>query len=202
MELLVNRNPILTWEQVENPRFIKSPNFHKGRYKNEELIVIHTMESGEKGNTAEAVAQNWFGVKDSRVSAHVCVDDNSFVQCVWDSNTAWHSKNANSNGLGLELAGTAAQTLEQWNDAYSQNELVIASQVVAYWSVKFEIPVQMATWVHGGTNVAQKGLCGHVHVPGHGSHWDPGTSFPWSDFLTLTQRYRKLYEAYLNSKGH
>lgn len=202
MEPLVNRNPILTWEQVENPRFIKSPNFHKGRYKNEELIVIHTMESSEKGDTAEGVAKNWFGASASRVSAHVCVDNNSFVQCVWDSNTAWHCKNANSNGLGLELAGTAAQTEAQWNDDYSQNELVIAAQVAAYWSVKFEIPVQKAKWYSGESTVKNKGLCGHNEVPGHGSHWDPGTSFPWSDFLTLTQRYRKLYEAYLNSKGH
>lgn len=160
------------------------------------------MESNEKGDTAENVAKNWFGQSASGVSAHVCVDDNSFVQCVWDSNTAWHCMGGNSNGLGMELAGAAAQTMENWNDAYSQNELVIAAQVAAYWSVKFEIPVQMAEWQAGTSNVTKKGLCGHVHVPGHGSHYDPGVNFPWSDFLTLTQRYRKLYEAYLESIGH
>lgn len=195
-------NPVLTWEQIENPRFIKSPNFHKGRYKNEELIVVHTIESPEKGTIAESIAQNWFGVPESRVSAHVCIDNNSFVQCVWDSNTAWHCKNANANGLGMELAGEARQSSDNWNDNFSLNELSIAAQVAAYWSVKYEIPIQMAEWKSGTSNVTKKGLCGHVHVPGHGSHYDPGVNFPWSDFLTLTQRYRKLYEAYLNSKGH
>lgn len=202
MEKLTQRTPILTWEQVENPTFIKSPNFHKGRRKNEELVVIHTMESPEKGTIAESIAKNWFGDSGSGVSAHYTVDNNSFVQCVWDSNTAFHCKNANANGLGIELAGEAKQKIEDWNDQFSQDLLVIAAQIGAYLSVKFEIPVQKAQWIPGTADVKIKGFCGHVEVPGHGSHSDPGTSFPWSDFLALTQKFRELYEEYLKQKGY
>ena len=176
---------------IDNPPFIKSPNYYNSRLKEVELIVIHTMESGEKGNTAEAVAKNWFGVKESRVSAHYCIDNNSVVQCVYDSHTAWHCKNANSNGIGIELAGTANQTKDQWNDEYSNSQLEICAQICAYLSHKFKIPVRKAEFVKGSSQVLRPGFVGHVDVPFHGSHYDPGKNFPWDKLFTLTNKCLK-----------
>lgn len=177
---------------INNPPFIKSPNFYKGRLKKVELIVLHTMESPEKGTTAESVAKNWFGDSDSRVSAHYCIDNNSIVQCVYDSNTAWHCKNANSNGIGIELAGTADQSVAQWNDEYSLSQMDITAQICAYLSNKFKIPVRKAEFVKGSSQVLRPGFVGHVDVPGHGSHYDPGPNFPWSKlFVKINEEMRK-----------
>lgn len=174
---------MLTPEGLDNPTFIKSPNFYKGRNKPVELIVIHTMEAPEKGDTAEAVAR-YFQNPGLKASAHYCVDNNSFVQCVWDSNTAWHCKNANANGIGIEHAGYARQDGDEWDDDYSRDMLWISAQITAYLCKKFDIPVQKAVFA-SATNpaVVEKGICGHNEVPLHGSHWDPGYNFPWAEYL-------------------
>ena len=56
-----------------------------------DVLVIHTMESPEKPDTAESVA-NWFsGSTAPQASAHYCIDGNSIVQCVHDDDVAWHA---------------------------------------------------------------------------------------------------------------
>jgi N-acetyl-anhydromuramyl-L-alanine amidase AmpD len=173
--------------------FVPSPNFYKGRTKPVQLIIIHTMEAQEKNDTAENVAKNWFAKSSSKVSAHYCVDNNTAVQCVFDSNTAWHCKNGNSNGIGIELAGKAAQSKEDWNDVYSVAELDIAAQLGAYLCKKFNIPVRRARFRSSAdATVIETGFCGHVDVPGRGSHTDPGTNFPWAEFLSKVEYYRGL----------
>lgn len=179
----------LTKEELDNPKFIQAKYFYTGRNKAVELIVIHTMEAAEKGNTAEAVA-NYFHSSGVKASAHYCIDSDSIVQCVWDKDTAWQCKNANSNGIGLEHAGYAKQTKEDWEDEYSQAMLHLSAQVSAYLCKKFDIPVQRAVFKSANdSTVIQKGFCGHDDVPNHGTHWDPGTGFPWEQYLELVNFY-------------
>lgn len=180
---------ILTQEELDNPKFIPAKYYYTGRKRAVELIVIHTMEAPEKGETAENVAE-YFRSSGKKASAHYCIDHNSFVQCVWDSNTAWHCKNANSNGLGLEHAGYAKQKKEDWEDQYSMEMLHISAQVSAYLCKKFNIPVQRAEFKSvNNSTVVKKGFCGHVEVPNHGTHWDPGPEFPWEEYLVLVKYY-------------
>ncbi|HSV33746.1 MAG TPA: hypothetical protein VLH87_06445 [Pyrinomonadaceae bacterium] len=46
------------------------------------LIVIHSMEAPEKGDTAEEIAK-FFQNPPKPASAHLCIDNNSIVQCVF-----------------------------------------------------------------------------------------------------------------------
>jgi N-acetyl-anhydromuramyl-L-alanine amidase AmpD len=174
---------------INNPPFIKAKNFYKGRKKKVQLIVLHTMEAPEKGETAEAVAK-YFRDSGVKASAHYCVDNNSIVQCVWDRDTAWACKNANSNGVQIEHAGYAKQVEKEWMDDYSKEMLEISAQICAYLCNKFNIPVRRAKFAgKNDPTVIQTGICGHADVPLHGSHWDPGTSFPWDYYFERVKFY-------------
>ena len=89
--------------------FVESPHVTNTGGRQIDLIVIHTMEMDEKGDTAERCAQ-WFRNPGARVSAHYCVDADSIVQCVRDQDVAWHAPGANHDGIGIEHAGRAKQT--------------------------------------------------------------------------------------------
>jgi N-acetyl-anhydromuramyl-L-alanine amidase AmpD len=184
---------------IENPPFIPAKHFRKGRIRPVEVIVLHSMESPERRDTAENVAK-YFQRGPVVASAHYCVDDNSIVQCVWDRDTAFHCKNANANGVGIEHAGYARQTTAEWLDEYGQAMLDLSAQLGAYLCRKFDIqPLRAVFAGPDNPKVLQGGFCGHYDVPGHGSHHDPyrelpnrtidTTSFPWSHYLDLVARY-------------
>src|SRR3954470_19096914 len=117
--------------------FVQARNFTKGRSNGIEVTAIPTMESPEKPDTAESVA-NWFaGSTAPQASAHYCIDNNSVVQCVHDQDVAWHAPGANHNGLGFEHAGFAAQAPKDWQDQYSQAMLDRSAQLVAKKAEEF-----------------------------------------------------------------
>lgn len=163
--------------------FVESPHVTKTGGRQIDLIVIHTMEMDEKGETAENCAQ-WFRNPASKVSAHYCVDADSIVQCVRDQDVAWAAPGANSDGLQIEHAGRAKQTLKEWSDPYSTAMLERSAGLVAELCKKYKIPV---TWLLAPDLVAGKrGITTHDAVSKafkRGSHWDPGTGFPFERFL-------------------
>jgi N-acetyl-anhydromuramyl-L-alanine amidase AmpD len=180
---------MLSQELINNPPFVQAAGYRTGRIKPVELIVIHTMEAPDKGDTAEATA-HYFQNEGLKASAHYCIDDNSIVQCVYDHDTAWHCVNANANGIGLEHAGYAKQNADDWMSDYNKDMLDNSAQLAAYLCKKFGIPVQKAVFAgENDPSVVEKGFCGHAEVPLHGAHWDPGTSFPWDYYLGLVNKY-------------
>ena len=108
--------------------FVQARNFTRGRSSRIDVLVIHTMESPEKPETAEDVAHWFAGSTAPQASAHYCIDGDSIVQCVQDSDVAWHAPGANHNGLGFEHAGKAAQTARDWGDEYSMKCLDLSAQ--------------------------------------------------------------------------
>ena len=183
---------------LENPTYISARHQRKGRRKPVQLIVIHSMEAPEGRHTAEAIAR-YFQRGPVIASAHYCVDAISFVQCVWDGDTAYHCKNANSNGIGIEHAGYARQTCEQWLDGYGIDMLNISAQIAAYLCNKFNIPVARAEFkATDDPTVVKRGFCGHVDVPNHGHHWDPGQGFPWDWYLGRVAHY----EGYISGTSY
>lgn len=158
-------------------------NMTAGRTGQVVFIGIHTMESPEAGDTAEAVA-NYFKKTETRASAHWCVDSNSRVRCVHDEDTAWTMPPVNGISLNVELAGTAAQTKAQWADAYSLSVLGNAAFCVAEWCRKYGIPVRHLSYEQ--ISRKEKGIVGHLDVNevfDESDHWDPGPNFPWDYFL-------------------
>lgn len=174
-------------------KHVQARNYLKVDSRMVDLIVIHTMESPEKPDTAEAVA-NWFaGPTAPMASAHYCIDNNSIVQCVFDHDVAYAAPKANHNGLHFEHAGRASQRAADWSDAYSTGELLLSAELAAIKSKEYGIPLVHLTPAQ--IRAGKLGFAGHIDItnafPGSGSHTDPGPGFPWPRYL----RYVKAFKA-------
>lgn len=164
--------------------FIQARNFTKGRTHHIDLLVIHTMESPEKPDTAEAVAKWFAGSAAPQASAHYCIDNNSIVQCVKDTDVAWHAPGANHNGLGFEHAGRAAQSAADWSDDYSDQMLRLSAVLIAQKCTEYGIP---AVFLREADLLAgRRGITGHAQVSKAfklSTHTDPGANFPIERYL-------------------
>lgn len=168
----------------------------------EQLIVIHTMEAPEKGETAENIAKYFNKMPDGRrASAHYCIDNNSIVQCVQCKDVAWAAPNANRNGIHLEHAGYAAQLGVQWNDEYSQEMLKLSAELCGFVLMpKFEIPDKWLTLeeiVESYKDKTIRGFCTHADITKawkavdktySGSHTDPGPYFPKNGYMEMVRK--------------
>ena len=167
--------------------FVASPNINHTSGRQVDVVVIHTMEMDEKGDTAESCA-HYFSQPSAQVSAHYCVDDNSVVQCVKEEDIAWHAPGANHNGIGVEHAGRAAQTGRDWGDPYSTSMLALSAALVGGVCARHKIPV---VWLQPADLVAGKrGITSHANVSKafkRGSHWDPGDGFPIEKYLAAVR---------------
>lgn len=163
------------------------------------VIVIHSTESHERPGAARAVAQNWFALAKARVSAHYLVDPLEVVQCVPDELAAWHAGKINSVSIGIELCGKAGQSADEWLDEHSKATLGRAAGLVAYLCKLHSIEVRVLTdaeLLASLTDPSTTGIVGHVdcsRVLG-GTHWDPGPSFPWLDFMIAVRGYLELLD--------
>lgn len=155
------------------------------------LIVIHTMENPEKPYQAENVAL-WFAGRTTTAapaaSAHYCIDEDSIVQCVRETDGAWHAGPVNGYSIGIEHSGYASQSNVDWNDRSSQAILQRSAILAAGICKRYGIAVEKVTLEQLKSHTAI-GFCGHVDVTealtaGKG-HTDPGVNFPWDAYLSL-----------------
>lgn len=184
-----------TLPQLQAYPFVPAVNFSTRPGRKPRLIVVHTMEAPEKPGTAEAVAR-WFagGVGPApRASCHFCIDNDSIVQSVRVEDVAWHTPGSlggsyvNDFSIGLEHAGYARQTPEEWADPYSAAMLALSAELVSDLCRAHGIAPTRLTAKdlrEGRTN----GITGHVdctRATGSGTHTDPGPAFPWDEYLRL-----------------
>lgn len=179
--------------------FVQAKNYNKLAGKKNKLIVIHDMEYPEKSNSAEWCADFFAGrngLTAPKASAHYCIDNDSIVQCVKDEDVAWHTPGKigdyiNNISIGIEHAGYAKQTREQWLDDFSKAMLLRSAEFVAGLCKKYGITPKKLTVEElkaGDTN----GICGHVDctkATGTGSHTDPGPGFPWDWYIEQVQSF-------------
>lgn len=170
-------------------QFIRARHYTEGPRRGPiELVVIHTMESPEKPDTAEAVARWFAGSTAPMASAHYCIDNNSVVQCVKDSDIAWAAPGGNHNGLQLEHAGRAVQTGSDWNDIYSRTMLARSAKLTAQLCVRHRIPIKWLSVMDLKTGRA--GITSHANISAafhKSSHTDPGPNFPVARYLQLVR---------------
>ena len=159
--------------------------YHAGRIKQIRLIVIHTMEAPEGPNTAENIAA-YFAGGDVVASAHACVDQDSLVVCLPPSDTAFAAPGANADGYQIEHAGYASQDGAGWADAESQSMLRISAAHAREIALAAGIPLRHLTDDELAAGYA--GFVGHDQVSRVyrlSDHWDPGTAFPWDQYMGL-----------------
>lgn len=166
-----------------------------------DLVVIHTMESPEKPGTAEGVAQWFAGPNAPQASAHYCIDSTTVVQTVHEKDVAWHAPGANHNGIGLEHAGFARQTPEEWADLYSDAMLHVSAGLCATICARWNIPV---VWVDAeGLKAGLRGITSHAACTdafsGGKGHWDPGPHFPIGHYLDMVRGGVNLYDEDLDT---
>lgn len=176
--------------------FVQSLNYTRvyPAFRQIDVIVIHTMESSEKPGMAENVAL-WFAGKTKytapRASAHFCIDSIATIQCVRQMDVAWHCPGINHNGIGIEHAGRASQTKDQWNDDESKAILRKSAKLVAKLCKEHNLPIIKLS--PDELKAKRRGLCGHndgsIAFPGPGrNHWDPGI-FVWEKYLEMVHTY-------------
>lgn len=159
-----------------------------------DLLVVHSMEAAEKGDTAERIA-NYFAagcpytkpdgsIGYRKASAHFCVDADTIIQCVQESDIAYHAPGANHNGIGMEHAGHARQTADEWADPYSERMLRLSAKLADELCARYGIP---RVWLSPEElREGKRGLTSHWNVSiafGKSSHWDPGANFPVQHYL-------------------
>lgn len=153
-------------------------------------ICIHTIEAIEASTTGDNTAY-WFSGRYSkapRVSAHVCFDDDSTIQCVPSQHIAWTAPGLNKVGLHYEHAGFARQTLAEWNDPFSRRMLERSAMKAAADCSQWNIPIVFND--AASLNRHERGITTHYQVtmgPGKGrtTHTDPGRGFPMSMYLEM-----------------
>jgi hypothetical protein len=177
--LFVDPSPIVT-TGLPTIAFVQARDFGWAERTAIDVIVLHSAEVGEFHSSAEAVAA-YFKAPIKPSSAHYVVDDDSIVQCVKDKDIAFHAPGVNQRSIGIEQAGYAKQTREEWLDPYGQRMLRLVSKLVAAKAKEYGVPL---VWLTPEDLLAGKrGLCQHRDVTaaypktGHG-HTDCGPSYP------------------------
>lgn len=176
------------WPMVPAKWFTAVPQTKPRRVR---LIVIHDMEYFERGDSAEVIAKD-FATRPatSKASAHICVDNNSIVQCVRDRDVAYAAPGANRDGIQIELAGYGKQTREEWLDYYGIALLALASDAVAQYCIKYGIPAVHLT--NAQLKAGKPGIVGHYQVSAvykKSDHTDPGKDFPWDYFTKSVENF-------------
>jgi N-acetyl-anhydromuramyl-L-alanine amidase AmpD len=155
-----------------------------------ELIVLHSMEGGETKATAEACAA-MFARGTRQASAHYCCDNDSIVESVHEDRYAYgagggvsRGRRINDSAIHIEHAGTARQSVAEWEDDYSQAMLfwsaILCAQICKRHGIHSVIR-DVADLRAGQWN----GITTHAMVekafPSTG-HWDPGPHFPLNTY--------------------
>lgn len=169
--------------------FVQAKHYSAGGNK-PRLIVLHSTEGHEREGEASNVAA-WFADKAApkfpapKASAHYVVDASSVVQCVKDSDRAWHASDVNSFSIGIEIVGRAAQTADDWGDPYSSSALGRVAELLSELSRKHAIPlveVDAAGILAGRSGVTTHRAVTEAYKTPRG-HQDPGPNFPMAAVL-------------------
>jgi N-acetyl-anhydromuramyl-L-alanine amidase AmpD len=173
--------------------FIQAKHYRSGRKEPISMIVLHSMEWAETSSTAAGCASMFHGDSSPVASAHYCVDATNTIQCVRDEDIAWHVKggDVNDRAIGIEMAGYAKQTVEDWADLYSERMLERVASLVARLCTQYNIPVVALTpdqIKDGDSGITTHANC-TIAFKVSGGHTDPGPNFPMAYFLRKVEAY-------------
>lgn len=148
-------------------------------------IIIHDTESHDHAGIRDlqGIAEFW-DRQDEGFGAHIGIDKTgNTARYVNDGNVAWHTGGRNTGSLGVELIGFARFSLKMW--MARRRQLDKLARWLAYWSVKYGIPLERDVERGVSTHRAQS------RVFRTSDHSDPGPFFPQRFVLRKARRYRK-----------
>jgi N-acetyl-anhydromuramyl-L-alanine amidase AmpD len=154
-----------------------------------DFIVIHDMEMTEEHDTAERCAR-FFATTDRKASAHYNVDDDSIVQSVRENDIAYHAP-PNTHSIGIEHAGFARQSRDQWLDPYGVRMLTRSAGLMAELLDKYDLPTEFLG--PDELRAGGRGVTTHANVSkawGQTSHTDPGPDFPIAWYMDRVRAAR------------
>lgn len=144
------------------------------------LIVLHDTEGPNIPDSIRDLEGlgAFFDRPGTQASSHVGVDSDGYgAQYVPDARKAWTQAAFNPEALSIEQIGFASQ--KTWPEA----QLKKTAQYIAYWSVKYGIPIEQSI---------TRGVCEHKHLgPRGGGHVDCGPTYPFERVLGMARDYAK-----------
>ncbi len=146
------------------------------------VIVMHTTEGHNRPGISDITGlASFFDNASVQASSHYAVDqEGNSVRMVPDAEKAWTVTVSNPFTLNIEQIGFAASSKSYWVKDY-HNGLRRCAEILADWSVKYDIPLRYST---------SNGVCSHNDLPG--DHWDPGPNYPFQ-YLIWWARYIKMH---------
>lgn len=149
-------------------------------------IVMHGTVTLCVAGGARAVAQMFHNTSRDASTQYV-VDPGEVVRCVPDDTIAYGAP-PNKGAIHVEQTDIQGGSPSRWQDASHQSMLRLAARLVASLCLKFDIPIRKI----GPRDLlaGRKGICGHADVSyawHQTDHIDPGTDYPWDQFIALVQ---------------
>lgn len=135
------------------------------------LIVLHiTVSHNRPGNSDVKAIANYFGQRSTQASSHIINDaEGNDCRCVPDEAKAWTQAAYNPQSLSIEQVEYADKPRARWLTENAKG-LENTAQWVAYWSVKYGIPLKQST---------VSGVCQHRDLgSAGGGHVDCGPGYP------------------------
>lgn len=148
-------------------------------------IVIHcTAGKGDAGHASGTA--KYFQDPSATGSAHYIVDPKVTLQCAYDTVVCWHAP-PNPHSLGIEIECSLANDGKgHWQLASHVAMMQRAATLVAVKCLEHNVPaVKLSV---ADLKAGKHGICGHVDVSNafhQSTHTDPGSYFPWSQFLAM-----------------
>ncbi len=173
--------------------FLQATKYTKASRKPGDItnIVLHTAEIGESLQGAEALARVCAAPDARDASWHFAVDADSISQSVLVKDVAWHAPGLNRGGIGIEMAGRARQSAEDWADDFSTKMLANCARLVASLCVEWRIPPVLVL-APADLVAGKQGITTHAVVSKafkKSDHWDPGPNFPFDSFLGMVRQF-------------
>jgi hypothetical protein len=164
---------------------------HGGSFANGQptLIVIHSLEAPSRRGLAWDLSGGW--LKTAGVSPHAMTDPGETVETCPENVVGWHCGNGNQYGIGLEVVGYAAYTLDQWTTGDQWAALRLDAKRCAEAATRHNIPLR---WLSlNQIRNGERGVCTHADITltrGGTTHTDPGRGFPFDAFMRTAQQWQ------------
>jgi N-acetyl-anhydromuramyl-L-alanine amidase AmpD len=157
-DVFAQGKPPVSWQPAGSGRY------RSGRSQRITTVVIHTIE----GSLQSGI--NTFRSGDRKVSAHYIVGrSGTIVQCVKDSDTAWHAGQANGYSVGIEHEGFSNR-----RDTWTNENMRASARLTRWLCDTYNIPID------------RQHIIGHSEAPG-ATHGDPGRYFDWALYMKLVR---------------